>query len=203
MQMDEAMQVADWRRQTSDLYGKVRSVSDPAAAWAEWTRARDGLLRSHPQSPIATDRRPSFEGAVYYAYDPSLRLSAVITASSPKRYDIATSGGTTFTFTRFGFARFAVGERSSELELYWLEGYGGGIFLPFGDSTNGTETYGGGRYLLDTVKGADLGMDEDRLVLDFNFSYNPSCSYHPRWVCPLSPPENRLGIAIRAGQRYP
>jgi uncharacterized protein (DUF1684 family) len=90
-----------------------------------------------------------------------------------------------------------------ELELYWLDGYGGGLFLPFRDGTSGKETYGAGRYLFDTVKGTDLGMEGDRLVLDFNFAYNPSCAYDPKWVCPLAPYPNRLTAGIRAGERYP
>ena len=89
-----------------------------------------------------------------------------------------------------------------ELILYWIMGYGGGVFLPFADETNGVETYGGGRYLLDTIKGADLGTAPDgRVILDFNFSYCPSCAYSPRWVCPLPPPANRLRASVRAGER--
>ena len=87
------------------------------------------------------------------------------------------------------------------LEVYWLDGYGGGLFLPFADATTGNETYGAGRYLLDTAKGADLGNHDDRLVLDFNFAYQPSCAYDPRWTCPLTPPANRLPIPVRAGER--
>ena len=98
-------------------------------------------------------------------------------------------------------ARFELVGEPWALELYWLQGYGGGIFLPFGDTTNGHETYGSGRYLLDSVKGADLGMAGERMVLDFNFAYNPSCSYDPRWACPLTPRENRLPIEIAAGER--
>ena len=97
--------------------------------------------------------------------------------------------------------RFALGGAEHELDLFWLEGYGGGLYLPFADATSGTETYGAGRYLLDTVKGADLGMEGDRLVLDFNLAYNPSCAYDPRWLCPLAPPANRLAVAVRAGER--
>ena len=104
-------------------------------------------------------------------------------------------------FRRFGAVRFELGGEPQELALYWLEGYGGGVFLPFADATGRTQTYGGGRYLLDTVKGADLGDEDGRLVLDFNFAYNPSCAYDPRWVCPLSPPENRLAVEVRAGER--
>ena len=101
--------------------------------------------------------------------------------------------------TRFALARFG----DQELELFWLEAYGGGLFLPFRDATGGSETYGGGRYLLDTVKGADLGTEEGRVVLDFNFAYNPSCAYDPKWACPLSPPANRLAVAVRAGEKKP
>jgi uncharacterized protein (DUF1684 family) len=100
--------------------------------------------------------------------------------------------------TRFAHARFG----GHELELFWLEAYAGGLFLPFRDATSGRETYGAGRYLLDTVKGADLGASDGRLLLDFNFAYNPSCSYDPRWSCPLAPPPNRLAIPVRMGERH-
>jgi uncharacterized protein (DUF1684 family) len=77
------------------------------------------------------------------------------------------------------------------------------MFLSFADATSGRETYGACRYLLDTVKGADLGERGGELVIDFNFSYNPSCAYDPRWVCPLAPPGNRLAVPVRAGERAP
>jgi uncharacterized protein len=115
----------------------------------------------------------------------------VIEASADGRY----------SFTRFGTARFDLAGVPLRLALYWLEGYGGGLFLPFRDATSGTTTYGACRYLLDTVKGADLGTRDGDLVLDFNFAYNPSCSYDPSWVCPLSPPENRLSVEVEAGER--
>jgi uncharacterized protein (DUF1684 family) len=105
-------------------------------------------------------------------------------------------------FRRFARARFELHGEPCALELYWLEAYGGGVFLPFGDATGGGETYGGGRYLLDTVKGSDLGGGDDTLVLDFNFAYNPSCAYDPRWACPLTPTANRLSSAVRAGERH-
>jgi hypothetical protein len=105
-------------------------------------------------------------------------------------------------FTRFAQVRFKLAEEHT-LDLYWLDGYGGGVYLCFADATSGSETYGACRYLLDTVKGSDLGEQNGKLVLDFNFAYNPSCSYDPRWVCPLAPPGNRLTVPIRAGERYP
>jgi uncharacterized protein (DUF1684 family) len=88
------------------------------------------------------------------------------------------------------------------LPVLQLHDYAGGIFLPFGDATNGGATYAAGRYLLDTAKGADLGVTGDgELVLDFNFAYQPSCAFDPRWACPLAPPESRLPIAVEAGER--
>ncbi len=114
--------------------------------------------------------------------------------------EIATSGKHPYSFTRFARAAFVLRGRAEALDLYWLDGYGGGIYLCFADATSGRETYGAGRYLLDTVKGADLGADAGRLILDFNFAYNPSCSYDPRWVCPLAPPGNRLDVPVRAGE---
>jgi uncharacterized protein len=106
-------------------------------------------------------------------------------------------------FTRFANAVFELDGSQLALGLYWLEAYGGGVFLSFTDETSGDETYGAGRYLLDTVKGADLGTNEGKLVLDFNFAFNPSCAYDSRWACPLAPAENRLPVAVRAGERVP
>jgi hypothetical protein len=101
---------------------------------------------------------------------------------------------------RFGRVHLSLPTGEGALSLFWVMGYGGGVFLPFGDTTNRTTTYGGGRYLYDTIKGADLGATSDDIILDFNFAYNPSCAYNPRWTCPLAPPENRLAFAVLAGE---
>lgn len=199
------LELLDWKRRVFDLYAQVRTSDDPRAAWERWTASRDELFRSHPQSPLLEAMRPGFPGIPYFPYDPAVRVLASVSSGDPERYDIATSGreGDSYAFTRFAVAGFELGGRSLELELYWLEGYGGGLFLPFRDGTSGGETYGAGRYLLDTVKGADLGTEEGQLILDFNFAYNPSCAYDPEWVCPLAPPPNRLSVRIEAGERYP
>jgi uncharacterized protein (DUF1684 family) len=84
-----------------------------------------------------------------------------------------------------------------------VRGYGGGLWLPFSDASSGTQTYGGGRYLYDTIKGADLGIAGSDILIDFNFAYNPSCAYDVRWSCPLSPLENRLPVEVGAGERMP
>lgn len=106
-------------------------------------------------------------------------------------------------FVRIGWVRFEVDGTPCRLAVYWLDEYAGGIFIPFRDATSGTETYAAGRYLWDSAKGADLGYEGDRLVLDFNYAYHPSCAYDAIWSCPLAPAENRLPIAIRAGERLP
>ena len=130
-------------------------------------------------------------------------MLATVEPTERVRREIATSGEQPYLFTRFARAGFDINGQGVSLDLYWLEGYGGGVYLSFADATSGDETYGAGRYLLDTVKGSDLGSEEGQLVLDFNFAYNPSCCYDPRWVCPLAPPGNRLPIAVRGGERYP
>ena len=139
----------------------------------------------------------------YFPYDPSWRVTATLRDLDAEPVEVPASDGAAMSFRPFALLEFAAAAACElSLEAYWLEGYGGGVFLPFRDATSGTETYGGGRYLLDTVKGADLGTDRDALVLDFNFAYNPSCSYAPQWVCPLAPPANRLDVEVPAGERH-
>jgi uncharacterized protein (DUF1684 family) len=200
----EELQLLDWKRRVFELYAGIRSSSDPREAWRRWRAARDDLFANHSQSPIPPAEREGFSGLPYFDYDPSLRILASVKAATPEHYEIQTSGeaGGSYGFTRFATATFEVEGNPLQLELYWLDEYGGGLFVPFRDATSGRETYGAGRYVLDTVKGSDLGMERDRLVLDFNFSYNPSCAYDPLWVCPIAPSPNRLAVPVRAGERY-
>ena len=200
---EDPLSLADWRRRVAELYARVRAASEPASAWADWRDSRDTLFREHSQSPLPAEYRERFEGLEYFDYDPSFRVLGRIQGAPAKRYDIETSGEGAITFTRFAVVAFELRGRSLELELFWLAGYGGGIYLPLRDATSGAETYGAGRYLLDTVKGADLGTDGEALVLDFNFAYNPSCAYDPRWVCPLTPPDNRLDVELPVGELNP
>ncbi|MBA2312854.1 MAG: DUF1684 domain-containing protein [Actinobacteria bacterium] len=192
----------DWKRRIFNLYANVRAADDAAGAWKLWRRTRDEMFGRHAQSPIPADERTTFTGLELFNYDPSARAMGSLDPAEPQHFDIATSGTETMGFTRFASVSFEFEGRELTLEAYWLDGYGGGVFLPFRDATAGRETYGGGRYLLDTVKGADLGMENGALVLDFNFAYNPSCAHDPRWVCPLAPPPNRLDAEIRAGEKH-
>ena len=117
--------------------------------------------------------------------------------------DLPVSAGGAMAFQRFGAVTIPFPSGPRRLELFWMEGYAGGLFLPFRDATNGRETYGAGRYLLDAAKGADLGAGNapNSLVLDFNFAFQPSCAFDPKWACPLAPPSNRLDLEVRAGER--
>jgi uncharacterized protein len=193
--------LAGWRREVSELYARVRAGDDPRAAWELWRRTRDRLFAEHPQSPLDAAGRAVFAGLPYHRYDPGARVAADVVLAEAVGLELETSTDTRCRVRRVGLARFALAGDDLELPLYWLEGYGGGLFLPFADGTSGGTTYGAGRYLIDTVKGADLGTVDGRLVLDFNFAYNPSCAYDPRWTCPLAPAANRLPVEVRAGER--
>jgi hypothetical protein len=197
----DTLSLLDWRRTIADLYAEIRATADKSAAWPRWVQTRERLFREHPQSPVPADQRAGYTGPHVYDYDPTWCLTGAVEAVAPIRLEIATSNVETMAFNRFAVARFTHADTDLALELYWLEGYGGGLFVPFADATSGGETYGAGRYLLDTVKGSDLGHHGARLVLDFNFAYQPSCAYDPRWTCPLAPPANRLAVPVRAGER--
>jgi uncharacterized protein (DUF1684 family) len=193
-----SMTLLDWRRAVAGLYADVRATAapDPEGALARFRAGRDRLFRAHPDSPLPEEMRAGFEGIPYWAHDPGLRFEVQV-EPLPAEPRVATGlGGEAFRLERIGRVRLPVGD----LEVYWLDVYGGGVFIPFRDATAGSETYGAGRYLLDTIKGADLGGSGDRLVLDFNYAYHPSCAYDPRWSCPLAP-ANRLAVPIRAGER--
>jgi len=193
----DELTLLDWKRRIFELYAEVRAEQQPDRAWERWCAVRRELFATHPQSP-ARGARPR-----YFDYDPALRTLGTVEPAERVTREIATSGAEPYSFTRFGCARFDLRGEELSLDLYWLDAYGGGVFLSFADATSGRESYRACRYLLDTVKGADLGEEDGELVLDFNFSYNPSCAYDPRWVCPLAPPGNRLAVPVAAGERAP
>jgi uncharacterized protein (DUF1684 family) len=196
---EEYLTLLDWRRRIADMYSSVRAKlrSDAPEAHSLWRSTRDELFRTHPQSPLPSSLRSGFRELPYYDYDPRFAKRGKVRALPEERYDVGTSDGGVIPFVRFGAVDLDVGS----LEIFWLDAYSGGVFLPFRDATAGKTTYGGGRYLLDTAKSADLGAIGDELVLDFNFAYHPSCRYDPKWVCPLAPLGNRLQVAIEAGER--
>jgi uncharacterized protein (DUF1684 family) len=198
-----ALSLADWRRQVAELYAAVRSAPAPAAAQAHWREQRDRLFCEHPQSPLAAGAALRTSGLPYWPYQERLRFCVpLVPASAPVSYSVATGEDEITRIRQIGWVELPA-PVDGRLAVWWLEQYGGGIFVPFRDATAGDTTYGAGRYLLDTAKGADLGLDAGRLVLDFNFSYHPSCRYDSAWQCPLAPPQNVLSAAIEAGEKLP
>ncbi len=195
-----ALAVADWRRRVFALYAAVRATVDPADAHALWRAGRDELLSAHPATPVPVEDLESFGGADIGPYQPELRFEVAVDFDvEPVSWEVPTTTDGVVPFSRVGVLHLpSVGD----LDVWWLESYGGGVFVPVKDALAGSRTYGGGRYLLDTVKGADLGGDVRAgwLVVDLNFAYNPSCAYSPLWTCPLAPAGNTLSVPLPVGE---
>ena len=203
--MDGTLELADWRRRVAALY-LAEPRHGPAGVEA-FRRARDELFATHPQSPIAAPARNAFQGLAYFRYNPAAHTDArVEPPGEGEPLEIDTGGPDGAVRLR---RAASLHTPYGELTVFWIEGYGGGLFLPFRDATAGADTYGGGRYLTDTIKGThgrglELDLAAGQAVVDFNYAYNPSCAYDPAWACPLAPPENRLEWPVRAGERaYP
>ena len=217
----DRLRLADWRRRVSELYAEVRALAarDPATAREHWAAVREALYRDHSESPVLPEARARFR-ARHFDYDPALRFEVVVEPDRPTAepaptapaglggfaglaIELPVSAGGSMSFTRIGWLAIPFPAGTRRLALYWMAGYAGGLFLPFRDATNGTETYGAGRYVLDAAKSADLGGDADRgtVIVDFNFAFQPSCAFDPKWACPLAPPENRLDLPVSAGER--
>jgi hypothetical protein len=197
--MSEYIELLDYRRAVADLYHTVRSSEPSQTTWGTWRAGRDRLFASHPQSPI--EDTSQLTSLPFFDYDAVWRLEGLFHPEEPIARDISNSGSDSTLFERIGTVAFEIDGRPHALSVLWLQAYGGGVFIPFRDHTNGDLTYGGGRYLIDTVKGADLGQTTDGLILDFNYAYHPSCVHSPRWSCPLAPPENSLDVAVTAGEQ--
>lgn len=195
------LDLVDWRRRVGDLY---RTTGPDAIA--QFRHGRDELLRSHPQSPIELDERPAFTGLHYFPHDTSYRVQARFETGDGSELVIDTGGEDgAVRYRRAGWLVFQLAGSPCRLTVLSLVQYAGGLFLPFRDKTSGRETYGGGRYLFDTAKDTDglvleITPGSGDVVIDFNYSYNASCAYNPRWACPLAPPENYLTVPVRAGE---
>ena len=198
------LELADWRRRVGDLY---RTSGDDALA--RFRAGRDELFRTHPQSPVAEDGRAGFGGVQYFPGDPAYRFRARVTppAGDAEEEIVIETGGEDgdIRYRRAGRLEFEVDGTLCAVTVFVMTSYGHGLFIPFRDGTSGKETYGGGRYLLDTVKNTDglaleLVNGYGEVEIDFNYAYNPSCAYDPRWLCPLAPRENWLPVPIRAGE---
>jgi uncharacterized protein len=207
----------DWRERVAQMYRErntaLRAGEAARTVLDRFRTQKNGLFNAHPQSPLGPEDRAAFTGLKYFDHDPTLRVEAQLEPITDEALiETPSSGPSVMRFPRAARVSFNIAGESASLYVYWIDVYGGGLFLPFRDATNSGESYGAGRYLFDTVKGSDFErMDDDasatmgygggRIRIDFNYSYNPSCSYDSRWVCPLAPRENILAIPIRAGER--
>jgi len=195
------LELTEWRRRVHELYSAVRAETDPAQGHALWRAGRDELFLRHPQSPLPAGDPLRSTGLPYWPYDPSMRFTVpllpvdeVVTLSIPTGDD----GVTKLKLVARAQLPSPLG---ATLDVWWMDQYGGGLFIPLKDGTAGRGSYGAGRYALDTAKGADLGGTHDSIVLDLNFLYHPSCRYSPEWVCPLAQPGNTITERVEAGEK--
>jgi uncharacterized protein (DUF1684 family) len=191
------LDLADFRERVVALYREGPQDGEEGAL--DWRRRREELFRTHPESPLAG--KPG-SAPSYFTYDAGAVVEARLEPTDGG-IEVDTGGEDgVVRYARIGIADTPFGA----LTLFWTRGYGGGLFMPVRDATSGQESYGGGRYLTDTIKGTfGRGVRLDRadhaaVTLDFNYLFNPSCAYDDRWLCPLAPPENRLEQPIRAGE---
>lgn len=209
----------DWRDRVAAMYrdraAALRAGEAPELVLQRFRSAKDALFASHPQSPLDQAGRAAFAGLRYFDYDPALRVEAMLTPDEAEESVVAPSSGPhAMPLRRAALLDFTLVGAPVHLPVYWIDVYGGGLFLPFRDATCPDESYGAGRYLFDTVKGSTfeqvespntatgaMGYAGGRVILDFNYAYNPSCAYDVRWVCPLAPRENWLTLPVRAGER--
>jgi hypothetical protein len=196
------LDLCDWRRRVGDLY----RIGGPDAL-TQFREGRDRLFKSHPQSPIEPDERASFTGLQYFPGDAAFRVRAQMHASDGTELLIDTGGEDgAIRYRRAGRLQFQIAGEPCQLTVLSLVQYAGGLFVPFKDQTAPHQTYGAGRYLFDTAKDTDglvleITPGSPDVVLDFNYAYNASCAYSPRWACPLAPPENFLRVPVMAGEK--
>jgi uncharacterized protein (DUF1684 family) len=177
------LELADWRRRVSEMYARVRAEPAPQRGHALWRSERDDLFVNHPQCPLGPGDRLRRTGLEYWPYEPALRFELpLLPPTKTSRRVIPTGGDKSTTLRAIG--RIEIPEPVNGPLTVWR-----------------LRQYGGGRYLLDSAKGADLGGSLETLVIDLNFLYHPSCRYSSRWHCPLAPAENTIAVAVEAGER--
>jgi uncharacterized protein (DUF1684 family) len=161
----------------------------------EFRKDKDEFFRTDPHSPLDHEQTHHFERLEYFPENPEL---VVVGELEPDldgvEVTMETSTGEAQVYDRAGVIRFSVDGKPTQVTLYRPRGEHS-LFLPFRDALSGKETYGAGRYL-------DVAPPHSgHVVVDFNYAYNPSCAYNPKYSCPLPPRENWLQVPIRAGEK--
>ena len=198
-----------WRREIFSIYSEVRSETNGRLAWGKWKEKREALFREHPESPTFNPNNKFGQNDIPILYTYNKMFSLFSKFEEIKNSIVIELKTDENAITRIRPFIKTTGLKAilqTELVIFKIEGYGGGLFLPFidaGSKLNG-QHYSGGRYLIDTIKGSDLGETKyGELRLDFNFSYNPSCSYNSKWVCPILKDQNKIPILVDAGEKKP
>jgi len=209
--MADYLDLYDYRCRMSAMYRErtqaLAAGEDAKIVLQRFRRAKDALFAEHPQSALDEEQQRSFLGLRYFPYDPAYCIPATLEPIEEHiSHEMALSPPEKLILTTIGQLHFVLDNEPVVLALYWITLYGGGLFLPFRDITSPRESYGGGRYLFDTIKGSEPlptsgKSSRSHLTLDFNYAYNPSCAYNDRWVCPLAPKENHVTRAIYAGEK--
>jgi len=175
-------------------------VGDPVAAHRHWRVGRDRLFAESPDSPLPPGYPLRDSGLPVWPYDPAVRSTSPLFDAPAGELELDGGADGPVRMARVGAVELPL-EGRPRVDLWRLQQYAGGLFLPLRDATAGAGSYGAGRYLLDTAKSADLGDHDGQLVIDLNFLYHPSCRYDPAWTCPLAQPGNRVQVRVEAGER--
>jgi len=160
-------------------------------------RQRKDAFFASLQGPLSSEARAAFQGLSYYPFDPAYKFTLEPTRRDTlEPIEILTSSGISAWYLLWGHATvlFETGPWSLELYVKEPDENPSSVFVPFKDLTNGSETYGGGRYL-------DAPLENGTLTLDFNLAYSPFCAFGDGWTCPLPPRANWLSVKIRAGEK--
>lgn len=176
--------------------GYIQSIS-------EFQETLNAEFKDADESPLSAKERKDFKGLPFYPVDEHFRVIAKFEKLPPRSlFQMKTTANSIKDYDVYGVLTFSLEGKGYRLNVYQShvlrtqEKYKDYLFLPFTDLTNGTETYGGGRYM-------DLKIPSgDTMELDFNKAYNPFCAYSEGYACPIPPRENDLQLEVRAGVMY-
>lgn len=175
-------------------------MSTPTESRLEgYRKRRDTHFKDSDNSPLTPEQKDLFTGLSYFPENPDLALALELDTSGDgieEELTISTVNGQTKTYIRAGRVHFTIDGTPTTLTVY-KDTNRGHFFLPFRDATAGIESYSVGRYL------EPRALPDGRLSIDFNQAYNPYCAYNEGWSCPIPPMENRVLVAIRAGEIMP
>lgn len=157
-------------------------------------KQKDDFLKTDKESPIKD--KATFKGLKYFEVNPNFRVIGKLDKfASDQTINISMTGGTTEEYEAYGNVTFEIEGVKCSLKIFKTPE--GNLFLPFKDLTSNKETYGAGRYL-------DFGVDDvknNQIEIDFNKAYQPYCAYNETFTCPITPAENFLNLALKAGER--